>query len=120
MKNFTKLVCIISFTFGIQSAFACEYPERVSIPNGTTATKEEMIEGQRGVRKFMADMEVYRQCLLDEEKIARASIEDLSPEDEQAREDLLNKKYNASVDEEERLVNQFNLEVQAFKSRETS
>jgi hypothetical protein len=120
MKNLIKIVCSISLLFGIQSALACEYPDRVVIPNGTTATKEEMIEGQRGVKKYMADMEAYRECLVDEEKMARAALEDLSPEDEQQREDMLNKKFNAAVDEEERLVSQFNLEVQAYKARESS
>ncbi len=120
MKNFIKLVCIISFTFGIQSAFACDYPERVSIPNGTTATKQEMLEGQRGVKAYVATMEVYLDCLVDEEKKARAAIEDLSAEEEQEREDLLNKKYNAAVDEMERTAAQFNVEVQAYRAKESS
>ena len=120
MKNFIKLACSISFAFGIQSAFACDYPERVSIPNGTTATKEEMLEGQRGVKAYVATMEVYLECILEEEKRARAAIEDLSPEDEQEREDLLNKKYNAAVDEMERTAAQFNVEVQAYRAKESS
>ena len=120
MKYFIKLVCSISFAFGIQSAFACDYPERVSIPNGTTATKEEMLEGQRGVKAYVATMEVYLECILEEEKRARAAIEDLSPEDEQEREDLLNKKYNAAVDEMERTAAQFNVEVQAYRAKESS
>jgi len=90
------------------------------IPNGTTATKEDMLEGQRGVKKFVAAMEVYLECIIDEEKMARALVEDLSPDDEQQREDLLNKKYNAAVDEMERLAAQFNVEVQAYKAKESS
>ena len=120
MKNFIKLVCSVSLLFGVTAAYACDYPERVSIPNGTTATKEEMLEGQRGVKTFMADMEVYLECIVDEEKMARAAIEELSPEDEQQREDMLNKKYNAAVDEMERLAAQFNVEVQAYRAKESS
>jgi hypothetical protein len=120
MKNFIKLICCISLLFGAQSAFACDYPERVQIPNGTTATKEEMLDGQRGVKTFMADMEVYLECIVDEEKMALAAIEDISPEDEQQREEMLNKKYNAAVDEMERLAAQFNVEVQAYRAKESS
>lgn len=120
MNNFIKLICSVSMLFGLQSAFACEYPDRVSIPNGTTATKDEMLEGQRGVKKFMADMDVYLECIVDEEKMARAAIEELSAEDEQQREDMLNKKYNAAVDEMERLAAQFNVEVQAYRAKESS
>ena len=61
MKNFIKLLCGISFVFGVQSALACEYPERVSIPNGTTATKEEMLEDQ--VKASRARRGVHSLCL---------------------------------------------------------
>ena len=106
--------------FGIQSALACDYPDRVAIPNGTTATKEEMLEGQRGVKAYVATMEAYLECIVDEEKKARALLEDLSAEEEQQREDMLNKKYNAAVDEMERLAAQFNVEVQAYRAKESS
>lgn len=120
MKNFIKFICSVSLLFGLQSAFACEYPDRIQIPNGTTATKDEMLDGQRGVKAFMANMEVYLECIVDEEKMALAAIEDISPEDEQQREEMLNKKYNAAVDEMERLAAQFNVEVQAYRAKESS
>ena len=56
------------------------YPTKASIPNGSTASQEEMIEGQRGVKKYVADMETYLACIVEEEKAARAEIEDLQPE----------------------------------------
>ena len=79
-----------------------------------------MIEGQRGVRKYVADMEIYMDCIVEEENQARETIADLAPETEQEREDILNKKYNAAVDEMERLDAQFNAEVQAYRAREDS
>lgn len=77
-----------------------------------------MIEGQRGVKQYVADMEAYLDCIVDEEKAARAAIEDLQPEDEQQREDMLTKKYNAAVEEMEQMAAKFNVEVQAFKNRD--
>ncbi len=120
MKNYIKLICSISVLFGVQSALACDYPERVAVPNGTTATKEDMLEGQRGVKRFVAEIEVYLECIVEEEKISRAAIEEISAEDEQQRDDMLNKKYNAAVDEMERLAAQFNVEVQAYRAKESS
>ncbi len=120
MKNLIKLICSIFVLFGVQTALACDYPDRTKIPNGTNASKEDMLEGQRGVKKFVAAIEVYLECIVDEEKMARAAIEVISAEDEQQREDLLNKKYNAAVDEMERLAAQFNVEVQAYKAKESS
>lgn len=89
------------------------------IPNGGTATKEDMLEGQRGVKTYVAAMEVYLECIVDEEKAAMAAMEDMQPEDEQQRADAMNKKYNAAVDEMERLAAQFNAEVQAYKAKDS-
>lgn len=120
MNKTIKLLCSVSLLFVAQSALACDYPQRIVIPNGTTATKDDMLEGQRGVKKFVADIEVYLECIVEEEKTARAGMEELSAEDEQQREDALNKKYNAAVDEMERVAAQFNVEVQAYRAKESS
>jgi len=117
MKRLTNTALIISFYFAAQSAFACDYPERVLIPNGNTASKEEMVVGQRGVKTYVADMEVYLECIIKEEKDARNDMNDLEAEVEQEREDMLNKKYNAAVDEMERVAAQFNAEVQAYRAQ---
>ncbi|MFT5500739.1 MAG: hypothetical protein ACI88G_000872 [Woeseiaceae bacterium] len=117
MKILIKIICTVSVLFAAQSAFACDYPDRVLIPNGGTATKEDMLEGQRGVKTYVAAMEVYLECIVDEEKAAVTAMENMQPEDEQQRADAMNKKYNAAVDEMERLAAQFNAEVQAYKAK---
>jgi len=117
MKKLIKIALSISLVFFGQSAFACDYPVRVLIPNGNTATKDEMIAGQSGVKTYVADMEIYLECIQQEEKAAREAMTDLQPEDEQEREDALNKKYNAAVDEMERVAAQFNAEVQAYRAQ---
>ena len=120
MKNITRLVFSVLLFVAAHAALGCEYPERVTVPNGTTATKEEMLEGQRGVKNFVATMETYLACIVEEEKVARGKIENLSAEEEQQREDMLSKKYNAAVDEMERIAAQYNVEVQAFRAKDSS
>jgi len=117
MRELVKLACCVSFLFAAQAGLACDYPTKVPIPNGSTASQEEMIEGQRGVKQYVADMEAYLECIVEEEKAARAAIEDLKPEDEQQREDMLTKKYNAGVEEMEQIAAKFNVEVQTYKAR---
>ena len=117
MKNFIKIVGTVFVLASAQAAFACDYPARIDIPNGSTATKEDMLQGQRDVKVFVADMETYLECIVEEEKVARAAMEKLSSNDEQQREDMLNKKYNAGVDDMERRAAQFNVEVQAYRGR---
>lgn len=117
MKPITSLICGLSVLFLASAALACDYPSRVNVPNGSTATKEEMIAGQRAVKDYVASMEKYLDCLLEQEKAARLQLDNLTAEDEQLREDMLNKKYNAAVDEMEKTAAQFNTEVQAYKER---
>jgi hypothetical protein len=118
MNSFIKIVFSISMVFAAHSGFACDYPNRALVPNGSTATKEEMVEGQRGVKAYVAAMQVYLDCIVEEEKTARNAMGNLEADQEQEREDMLNKKYNAAVDEMERLAAQFNSEVQAYKAKE--
>lgn len=118
MNRFPIASCGIALVFAVQAAIACDYPERIQVPNGASATKEEMLAAQKTVKTYVADMEAYLDCILEEEKAARAAIEDLTPEVEQQREDMLTKKYNAAVDEMETVAARFNTEVQAYKSRD--
>jgi hypothetical protein len=118
MNRLIKVAFGISLIFAGQAVFACDYPDRVLVPNGNTATKADMVAGQRGVKTYVAAMEVYLDCIIEEEKSARETMGDLEADVEQEREDMLNKKYNAAVDEMERLAAQFNAEVQAYKAKE--
>ena len=120
MTKLTRIIFASIFLFVAQSALACDYPTRVSLANGSIATKEEMVQSQRDVKSFIANMETYLECMIEEEKTTRAAITDLQPEEEQQREEMLNKKYNAAVDEMEKVAAEFNAEVQAFKGREDS
>lgn len=117
MNKMTEIACAFALLVIASPALSCDYPSRVDIPNGSSASKDEMIAGQRDVKNFVAQMETYLECLVDEEKAARSQIDDLSAEDEQMREEMLNKKYNAAVDEMETVAARFNEEVQAYKAR---
>jgi hypothetical protein len=118
MNSMNKILCSTLLLLIAPSGFACDYPSRVSIPVGATATKEEMLVGQKAVKEFVASMETYLDCILAEEKQARSEMDDIEPEDEQLREDMLNKKYNAAVDDMERIAANFNTAVQDYRSRD--
>ena len=98
-----------------QPGLACDYPERVNVPNGTTASIDDMRAGMKDVERFKADMQTYLTCIVEEEKAARAALDDLQPEVEQQREEKLTMKYNAAVEDEERLVAAINAEIRAYK-----
>ncbi|MGH8167684.1 MAG: hypothetical protein ACREQ1_10615 [Woeseiaceae bacterium] len=119
MRETVRHATCITLLLAANAALACDYPAQApAVPNGSTATQDEMIEGQKGVKKYVADIEAYLECIVAEDKAARAELEDLKPEDEQQREDTLTKKYNAAVDEMEKVAARFNVEVQAYKNRD--
>lgn len=120
MTKLTNAALTVAMFFSAQAGLACEYPVTVSVADGATATKEEMIASQAAVKKYVADMEAYLACIVDEEKSAVALMEELEPEVEQQRTEMLDKKYNAAVEQMERMAADFNAEVQAYKARDNT
>jgi len=47
-------------------------------------------------------------------------MENLEPEVEQQRAEMLDKKYNAAVEQMEKMAADFNAEVQAYKARDNT
>jgi hypothetical protein len=118
MNTYNNVLLSTCLLFVAQAGFACDYPsERVVIPNGSTVSKEDLLAAQVGVKSYLAALLTYRECIVEEEKLARLAMENLAPEVEQQREDLLNKKYNASVEDEERMAAEFNAAVQDYNKQ---
>ena len=117
MNKTIKTAVSVAILFIAQSAFACDYPQRVDMPNGTTATKDEMIAGQKGVKKYMATMDSYLACIEAEEAQAVIELGDVDEETSRQREEMFNKKYNAAVEEMNLVAEEFNMQVRAYKAK---
>lgn len=118
MNRLNILACCVSSVLFAGSALACEYPKSPTVPNGSTASKEEMVAGQKDVKSYIEQLEEYQECIVAEEKAARAEMEELEDEDIKQREDLLTKKYNAAHDEMMKVAAAFNAELKEFQSRD--
>lgn len=103
--------------FGASAVFACDYPHRADVPDGTSATKEQMIEGQRGVKAYMSAMDEYLSCIETAEQATIAGADDIDEATKQQRIEMYNKKYNAAVDEMNLVAEEFNVQVRAYKER---
>ena len=112
-----KTALSVAMLFIAQGAFACDYPQRVDMPNGATATKDEMIAGQKGVKNYMATMDSYLVCIEAEEAQAVIELGDIDEETSRQREEMFNKKYNAAVEEMNLVAEEFNIQVRAYKAR---
>ena len=118
MNDMARLISLTFLLALAPTGFACDYPARVKVPDGMTATKEDMLVGQREVKNFVAEMDVYLECIVQEEKESLQLADFMEPEEEQLRQDLLNKKYNAAVDDMEIVAANFNMAVQSYKERD--
>ncbi|MDQ2639874.1 MAG: hypothetical protein M3Y79_04775 [Pseudomonadota bacterium] len=73
--------------------FGCTEPdEPAAIPNGRTASKEQMLATKKAIDKYKRDVENYLACEADKQRVLNVQA------------DL------------ERVANRFNLEVRAFKA----
>lgn len=97
----------------------CIYPKApADIPNGATATEQEMVVGMKAIKEYNAQVSAYLSCLdmQMETDIAAAGAE--APADQVAQIKAINaKRHNAAVDELEQHAARFNEQVKAFKSK---
>ena len=117
MRKTTAVSLIAALVAISPAALGCDYPQRASIPNGATASKEEMLEGQRAMKAYMAAMDEYLACIDREEKETLATMTDITDEERLNREAALTKKHNAAVEEMELLAARFNEAVRDYKAQ---
>ena len=118
MTNILKVCISAVFLLFASFAIACDYPASPkNLPNGSTATKEEMIAGVKTIAKYQEDMATYLSCIEAEEVVAMQALADDDEDGKRQRKAMFDKKYNAAVDEQTRTVEQFNVEIRAYKTK---
>ena len=117
MNKMIRTAVAVAILFAAQGAFACDYPQRIDMPNGASATKEDMIAGQKNVKTYMTSMEEYLVCIEADEAQAVLEMADVGEDTKRQREDMFNKKYNAAVEEMNLVAEEFNMQVRAYKDR---
>jgi hypothetical protein len=91
------------------AAFACETPAMIPLPDGKTATKEELLAAQAQVKTYMAAMNDYLACVDGEAEAKGAD----APEQFKA---MMVTRHNTAVTEMETVAAAFNDQVKAFKA----
>jgi hypothetical protein len=118
MKSFLAIAALAALTAG--PAYAdCPYPAApAKIPDGATATMEEMIAGQKAVKEYDTAINQYVACIDKElqESVAKAG-DKLKPEQKADMEKVEAQKHNAAIDQEQSVADRFNEQVKAFKAR---
>lgn len=123
-KVFYGVVCaaLIGLT---SSAFAseCTRSTAPTVPNGDTATRDEMIAANKAIKEYVASTNTYIDCVDSEEKVAVAKVP-VTTADGKPNTAEINKTHetyitlhNSAVDAMQSVADQFNAAVHAFKAK---
>jgi hypothetical protein len=117
MKILKLALVGLMFTSAGSIAADCTSPEAPSLPDGASASMEDMLGGQQAVKDFQAANLEYMNCLdpLVAAATAKAMAKDSSDEDKAAVK-ALEERYNGAVSAEEGLAGQFNTEIREYKA----
>ncbi|GAB3111389.1 hypothetical protein [Pseudomaricurvus hydrocarbonicus] len=113
----TALLCL---TLGSGYSFAdCSSPTAPTIPDGKTASMDEMLASKKAIGDFQAANTEYLGCMDKKMAAVKATTAEGSAEDmakAQAQMGKLTDDYNKSVDTEKALAEQFNSAIREFKA----
>jgi hypothetical protein len=122
----SRRVCSAVLTLACAGYFAplhaaCPYPPKPELPNGSTATLQEMLAAQKIITQYNADMETYLRCI----DAATPKTADITPNLSDAQKQALTKQIELSVErkdaavtDEQAVVGRFNEAVRTFKARQ--
>jgi hypothetical protein len=123
MKAWIALTLACVFSVAAHAAPACVYPTAPgAVPDGATATKEEMIAAKNDTARYNTEMTAYLDCLKLETDAATPKDESKLSADEKKKladkRNMLIQKNNAAVDELQAVVARFNDQLKAYKAKQ--
>lgn len=88
----------------------CAFPDAPVVPDGTTASKEQMLDGVSAMRTYVADTETALACLSGVEE---SLGEEITPE----QKTELVETYNTRFESMNQIAEQVNEQIRAYNAR---
>ena len=102
-----SLVASLFISAGVRAE--CSEPQDVAMPDGETASTEEMVAGQKAVKQYVADGQAFLDCMTElETKTADTASE------EEKKNNVV--RYNTVVDKMQAAAEGFNAQIKAYKT----
>jgi hypothetical protein len=125
MKAWIPLTLVFALGSAVHAQADCTYPRAPeSIPDGNTASKDEMIAGKNDVARYNNEMNAYLDCIKLEIQAATPKDPSKLSKDDKAKaeeqEKMLTQKNNAAVDELQAVVGRFNEQLKIWKAKHAS
>ncbi len=102
--------------FASSAVLACDYPDRPHIPDGSTATKEELLAARDGVNQFFEGVDEYLRCIEAEAKES-LDADSASDQERQERDEELNRTFDAANGEKAMVGELLNKQIRAYNAK---
>ena len=126
IKTPCSIALIAALAIGTAHA-SCTYPKAPKkLPQGKSATLEEMTAAQKAVKEFDTAINDYVTCLQTENDaaVAQVSQRESDPKKAEAQTKKMNaalaKKQNAAIDADKALAERFNEQLRVYKARDAN
>lgn len=119
-KTIISATLLASLLAAGAASAACSYPKSPSgLPDGATATEDEMVSGMKAIKEYNTQVSEYLECLETEmnTRIEAAGADAPADQVEQIKA-IHTKRHNAAVEELEATAARFNEQVKVYKARE--
>ena len=118
MKQFVGTLILGFGLAAAQANAACDYPAAPGkFPDGSQASKDEMLTAKKSVVKYNDDMTAYLTCIKSEFDTKVAGIANITPEQKAEMEKVQNQKQAAALEEVTAVTDRFNEQLRAWKAK---
>jgi hypothetical protein len=114
------LLALAAVTAAPSAFAACTHPKPpASLPDGATATKDEMVAANQLVKQYIAEMDTYLQCIdAESPKTPSGKMSDEEKAKLLQAQKMVVEKHNAAVAEEEAMRDDWHNRLQAYKDKQ--
>ena len=118
MKHFFTALILAGGLAAAQANAACDYPVAPGkFPDGSQASKDEMLAAKKSVVKYNGEMETYLGCIKAEYD-AKVAAETTATDKQKAEmQKVQDQKHNAAVEEVTAVTDRFNEQLRAWKAK---
>jgi len=118
MKQLVSALILGCGLIAAQAQAACDYPAAPGkFPDGSQASKDEMLTAKKSVVKYNDDMTAYLTCIKSEFDTKVAGIANITPEQKAEMEKVQNQKQAAALEEVTAVTDRFNEQLRAWKAK---
>jgi hypothetical protein len=122
LRHITAVACAAWALSALPAHAACTYPKDPgAMPDGRTATLDQMKAAQASVKAYNTAMDEYLKCIDAESPKASDITADMTPDQKKQLQKEIEasvKKHNAAVSDEEAVAARFNDQLKAYKAKQ--